>query len=138
MTPPPNGWVLYDGECGFCVRWATVCTATLRRHGYDLAPLQSPWVCERLTCTPEELVSDIRLLRADGTHARGSDVYIEVMRHIWWAWPFSRIARLPGLNYLFDLTYRTVAKNRSLISQTCRLPAPDLPSPPDDSDLPPR
>ncbi len=135
-TAPRRGWVLYDGDCGFCRRWATLCASTLRRNGYTPAPLQASWVRPRLSCDPDDLLADLRLLRADGSQVRGSAVYLEVMRHIWWTWPLSRLFRLPGLHHLFDWTYRTVAAHRSHLSSACGLDSSKPPPSPDDSDFP--
>jgi len=74
-----------------------------------------------LKLSQEELSQDIRLLLVDGTQFRGADVYREVMRHIWWAYPLFVLACVPGLCHLFDFAYRTFAKNRFRFSSACGL-----------------
>ena len=82
-----KGWVLYDGSCGFCSRWVPFWENTLKKRGFRIAPLQSDWVAEQLKFSREELVTDLRLLMADGEQLRGAGVYRYVMKRIWWATP---------------------------------------------------
>jgi uncharacterized protein len=117
----PRGWVLYDGDCGICGRWVPFWAPTLARIGLGTAPLQAPWVRARLDVAPEALLSDIRLLLADGTHLAGADVYRYVMRRLWWASPLCVLAAAPGLRRVFDGAYRLFADRRHRISAACRL-----------------
>ena len=119
-----RGWVLYDGACGICSRWVPFWAPTLARLGLDVAPLQAPWVAGRLRLEPDALVSDLRLLLADGRHLAGADVYRYVMRRLWWAYPLYLLAAAPGLRRLFDRAYRAFADRRHRISAACRLPTP--------------
>src|SRR6185503_10626646 len=101
-----RGWVLYDGECGFCQRWARAFSGMLKKREFELAPLQEPWVAERLEMPLNELLADIRLLTRDGVLLSGADVHLFLMRRIWWAWPLFAIFSLPGFNALFRWGYR--------------------------------
>ena len=127
-----RGWVLYDDSCGFCRRWVPFWRGTLERRGYSIAPLQSEWVREKLGLSDEELVEDLRLLSPNGRVTRGADVYREVLRRIWWAWPLYLLSVTPGPRSLFDGGYLAFARNRHRISRTCGLP-PGAPA-----DSPPR
>ena len=118
-----RGWVLYDGQCGFCSRWVKFWRTTLERHGFATAALEQTWVGEKLTMPYEELVRDIRLLTAGGELISGADVYLYVMRRIWWAWPFYALFSLPGFNWMLHAGYRWVARNRHYVSHACRLRA---------------
>src|SRR4051812_18073451 len=104
-TPPRRGWVLYDDSCGVCRRWGPFWALALRRRGYEISPLQSAWVSEYLQLPPTELVKDLRLLKPDGSQIQGADVYRQIMRDIWWAYPLFLLACAPGLRTLFDLGY---------------------------------
>jgi predicted DCC family thiol-disulfide oxidoreductase YuxK len=119
----PIGWVLYDDSCGVCRRWIPFWAGTLRRRGFDVAPLQSEWVIRRLNVRPEDLLYDLRLLLADGTEFKGADVYRYVMRRIWWAVPLYLFSVTPVLRRVFNWGYRTFADNRYHLSRVCRLPA---------------
>jgi len=116
-----HGWVLYDDSCGFCRRWIPFWAPTLRRRGYDIAPLQSAWVRESLKASDGLLFEDLRLLRMDGGQVRGADVYRHLMRRIWWAYPLFLFACTPGLRQVFDWSYRTFARNRFRFSKACGL-----------------
>jgi predicted DCC family thiol-disulfide oxidoreductase YuxK len=119
----PVGWVLYDDSCGFCRRWIPFWAGTLRKRGFDIAPLQTEWVVQRLCAPPEDLLLDLRLLLADGTQVPGADVYRHVMRRIWWSYPLYLLSVAPLLRHAFDWGYRTFADNRYGVSRACRLPA---------------
>ena len=116
-------WVLYDGQCGFCTRWVKFWEPTFTKRRIAIAPLQEPWVAERLHLPQEELLSDIRLLTRQGRVFSGADAYLQVTRQIWWAWPFHALFSLPGFNWLLHRGYRWFANNRYCVSGTCKLPA---------------
>ena len=125
-----KGWVLYDGDCGFCSRWVPHWSGVLGRRGFAIAPLQAAWVGETMQMSIEELSTDVRLLFAAGEHLKGADVYRYLMRRIWWATPLWALAALPGLRLLFDAAYRRFADNRYRISRTCHMPVkPSQPDP---------
>ena len=69
----------------------------------------------------KNLLTDIRLLTADGRLISGADVYLYVTRRIWWAWPFYAIFSLPGFNRLIQVGYRWFARNRYCVSHACRI-----------------
>ena len=119
---PREGWVLYDGDCGFCSRWVPHWRDTLRRRGFDIARLQDDWVIEALGLPIEAATLDIRLLLRNGGQRTGADVYRHVMRRVWWAAPLYIITVLPLFNRLFDAAYRVFADNRYWISRTCHVP----------------
>jgi len=121
---PRAGWILYDGECGVCSRWVPAWGPTLARLGLGIAPLQTPWVRERLGLVPADLLSDIRLLGTDGRLVSRADVYRYVMRRIWWTYPIYVMSKLPGFSQVFDWAYRTFARHRMRISPGCDLPGP--------------
>ena len=124
MTKAPNrvkreGWILYDDSCGLCRKWVPFWEATLRGRGFEIAPLQSDWVCQRLGS--EGLLDDLTLLFEDGRHIRGPNVYRFAMSRIWWARPLSILASMPILRRVFDWGYRTFAANRHRLSRACRI-----------------
>ena len=126
MNPRPNsaapaGWILYDGDCGFCRKWVRRFAGVLGRRGFGVAPLQSDWVRAELQLSEAELVRDFRLLRANGTQLCGAEVYRAITRQIWWAWPVYLFSITPGLRGVFDWGYRTFAANRHRLSSTCGL-----------------
>lgn len=119
-----HGWVLYDERCGVCARWVPFWAPTLARLGLDIAPLQSPWVSERLGLAPEALLRDLRIVLDDGQQFVGADAYRYVMARVWWARPLGGLASAPGARRLFDAAYRAFADNRLGISHACGLGGP--------------
>jgi predicted DCC family thiol-disulfide oxidoreductase YuxK len=115
------GVVLYDGQCGFCSRWAKFWTTTLARHGFDVASLDELWVADKIKMPREELLTDIRLLTAGGQLVSGAEVYLYVARRMWWAWPFYAVFSLPGLNWLIHAGYKWFARHRYFVSKACKL-----------------
>jgi predicted DCC family thiol-disulfide oxidoreductase YuxK len=113
-------WIFYDEDCGICRALARRWESRLRRRGYILAALQSPWVSQRLDLPQEELLRDLRLLMSDGRQFIGADAYREIFQHVWWLYPLYLFSILPGGRFLFDRTYRFVADNRHRFSQSCR------------------
>jgi predicted DCC family thiol-disulfide oxidoreductase YuxK len=120
--PRPAGWILYDDSCGICRRWVFFWEGTLRRRGFDVAPLQSAWVAGKLQIDPLRLTEDVRLLLPDGRQVQGADVYRFAMKRIWWGYPLYLLSVLPILKHAFDWGYRTFANHRHLVSRLCRLP----------------
>ena len=51
-VPATKGWVLYDGDCAFCVRWLRFWTPALRRRGFEVDALQAEWTRQRLWGLP--------------------------------------------------------------------------------------
>jgi predicted DCC family thiol-disulfide oxidoreductase YuxK len=101
--------------------------STLKKRGFLIAPLQAGWVAGKFALTEQELASDFRLLLANGDKLVGADVYLYLMRRVWWAMPLYYLSILPILRKLFDAGYRAFADNRHRISRTCRLPGmPDV------------
>lgn len=118
-VPSAAGWVLYDGDCAFCVRWLRLWSPTLRRHGFEIDTLQADWTPKALGITRNEVLRDIRLLTTAGEAYAGADVYLYVARKIWWAWPFSFLFSLPGFHRLIWAGYRWFAANRHCVSGYC-------------------
>jgi predicted DCC family thiol-disulfide oxidoreductase YuxK len=62
--PSVEGWVLYDGDCAFCVGWLHFCSLLSRRRGFEVDTLQAEWVPDSLGMTPDKVLRDLRLLTA--------------------------------------------------------------------------
>jgi predicted DCC family thiol-disulfide oxidoreductase YuxK len=90
-----RGWVLFDAQCLLCTRLARRCEPLLRKHGFALVPLETPWVRERLAKCGGELLSEMRLLTPHGNIYGGADALIALAQQIWWARPLYWFARLP-------------------------------------------
>jgi len=134
VTTPRQGWILYDGGCGFCYRWVRMWEKVVERRGFAVKDLQSAWADGSLQVSPENLLDDIRVLTPGGQWLSGADAYLFVARRIWWAWPFYAIFSLPGFNWLLWHSYRWFNRNRYRISRHCPLPQqPGAARPPKES-----
>jgi len=98
---PREGWILYDGGCGFCFRWVHFWKRVVERRGFALKDLQSASADGSLQISQENLLDDIRVLTRTGKLESGPNAYLYVARQIWWAWPFYGIFHLPGFNWCF-------------------------------------
>jgi predicted DCC family thiol-disulfide oxidoreductase YuxK len=120
---PREGWILYDGACGFCFRWVHFWEPVVERRGFGIKDLQSASAEGSVNIPAENLLDDIRVLTAQGTLQSGAEAYLYVARRIWWAWPFYALFTLPGFHWLLLLGYRWFNQNRYRISRACPLPA---------------
>ncbi|HMD30349.1 MAG TPA: DUF393 domain-containing protein [Candidatus Acidoferrales bacterium] len=124
VAEPARGWILYDADCGFCTRWAWRLARIGRvgSRGFHLAPLQAPWVRQRLAMPEKDLLHEMRVLTADDVLYGGADAMVFLARQIWWTRPFTLLTRLPGVMPLVRAAYRWVARNRHRLSAACALP----------------
>jgi alginate O-acetyltransferase complex protein AlgI len=114
-------WLLFDGECSLCSASVRLFSHTLQRHGFALAPLQTPWVRERLGLPEGEPPVEMRVLLANGDAPGGADAILEIARRIWWGWPLFVLAKLPGIKPLLRALYRIIAANRYCANGTCNM-----------------
>jgi lipase maturation factor 1 len=120
--PSANGWILYDGECGFCFRWVHLWKNVVESRGFLLKDLQSASVEAILKIPPQNLLDDIRVLTPDGNLKSGADAYLFVARRIWWTWPFYVVFSIPGFNWILRRSYKWFNRNRYRVSRYCPLP----------------
>lgn len=107
-----QGWVFYDGDCALCRDLARRFEKILTRRGFDLAPLQAPWVTDCLDLDVREPLTEMRLLTPQGLQLGGADAVIFLARRIWWAWPLYFLARIPGMRRVLWAGYRWIAARR--------------------------
>lgn len=115
-----NGWVLYDGDCRHCLRFAKYFRGALTRRRFALAPLQEPWVRKRLGLAEAELLTEMRLLKLNGRVVGGADALLEIARQFWWAWPLQQLGRIPVVMTLFRAGYRWIARHRHCAGGVCK------------------
>jgi hypothetical protein len=129
------GWVLYDGPCGFSSASARRAAVILNSLGFDLLPLQTPWVIQRLGPAATLAAQEMALLTREGRVVGGVDAYVYVAEQFRWGRPFAWLARRGPVDRLLRWTYRWIAAHRQQISAACRL-RPDLPPAKEVSDDP--
>jgi lipase maturation factor 1 len=119
-----QGWVLYDGDCALCRRWIRRFEGTLTLRGFDVAPLQAPWVSECLDLPEDELLARMRVLTREGRDLAGADALVFIARTIWWAWPLYAVSGLPGVLKVLRRVYDYVARHRHCRGGSCHYDAP--------------
>ena len=107
-----RGWLLYDGACPSCCRFAALLEKCLTRRGFDLAPLQTPWVSECLDLAEADLLTAVRLVTIDGQVYSGADAILFLARRIWWACPLLLLGTLPRSKALLRRAYAFWAARR--------------------------
>src|SRR5271169_4209324 len=117
-------WVFYDGECPWCISMARKWECTLRRRGFTLLPLQTPWVRAHLGLKPEEPLSEMKVLTHDGRGLGGGDAVGYLAGKIWWAWPLFLAAKLPYGMTILRRAYQWIAARRTCVSGACVRPQP--------------
>ena len=122
-----EAWVLYDGSCPLCIRLAERFRGRLERAGFRLAPLQTPWVRQRLGLPEEQLLSEMRVLTATGEVLGGAEGVVHLIRAIWWLWPLRLASRLPFGMKLLRWVYRQVASRRRCDEGACERPTGRMP-----------
>jgi len=119
MTDKNRGTLFFDAQCPSCSALAARFAPSLRRHGFDIAPLQSRAASDLLRIDPTDLLTEMRLLTAGGTTLGGADVLLHLGRFIWWATPFRLIAHLPGGLSFLRRYYRRIAASRNCAAGSC-------------------
>lgn len=119
MTAPDRSPIfVFDGDCGFCRRWA----AWLQGRGLDhvrFAPFHALAPGERAGITAEDLETASYFIDGSGATHRGSDGFIEALQGAQGAWRVAGfVSGLPGARQVARGLYALVARNRH------RLPAP--------------
>lgn len=124
---PPAGWVVYDGDCGVCSGLARRFRRVLKRRGFALVPIQSPWMSSRLRFSYgiplEKLLEEMRVLTADGHALGGADAILFLAGRIWWARPLAALGALPPFRALLRRGYRWFAARRHRFSSACEIKA---------------
>jgi predicted DCC family thiol-disulfide oxidoreductase YuxK len=114
-----RGWFFFDAQCGFCTRVAQFLAPILRRRGMDVAPLQDSRVRALLGLSQSELLREMRVVMADGTHSGGADAAIALAHEIWWASPLVWLAKIPGAMNFLRRAYHWLAARRHCSAESC-------------------
>lgn len=115
-----RGVLLYDRDCGLCLKAVRVLKGAGVRHAFDYFPYQdasSLLLAHGLDT--ERLEQELHLITPQGKVLRG---FYAVRRACWAApllWPVALLLSLPGMGWPGTIAYRIVAANRRVFSQTC-------------------
>lgn len=111
MNEYSAGFLVFDGECGFCRRWVRRMTAWFTRHPQPVA-----WQVAELTklgLTAEQCMAAVQFVDKDGRVSSGAAAVARVL--IYAGLPYSlagRMMLLPGIRSVAEAAYRWVANNR--------------------------
>ena len=110
MIPTERATLIYDGNCGFCRRWAERVQRWDEHGRLTTLPYQTPDLETRFPqISRAECKERIHLVEPDGTVHQGAAAAREVLRRLpggpLWALPFS----LPGAGALADHLYVWIA-----------------------------
>jgi len=119
-----RGWLFYDAECKFCVRFSRWMAPILERRGMAVAALQDPRVGALLGLSGAELLRELRFLGAEGAHFGGADAILALAREIRWARPIVWLANIPGAVPILHSGYAWFAARRGCAHAVCRVDEP--------------
>lgn len=121
--------VIYDGQCGFCIRSLKVCRAldvrgALRFHDANARQ-------QVLAAFPELTQADfenaIFAVGPDRSVTRGFFAFRRIVRQSPLMWPLIALIYFPGSGRVGPRAYAWVARNRrrfGCVAESCELPAP--------------
>ena len=115
---------MYDADCPWCARVVGWCGDALARRGFAVAALQEPRARARLGLPAEELMAEMKLLRADGAVFGGAEALLELARHFAVLAPLRWAARWPSVRRGLGQAYAWVARHRPCAKGGCRMRRP--------------
>lgn len=104
--------MLYDGVCPMCLKTVSLMRPIWEPRGVEFVPLQTEWVRRRLNLPEAELLREMRVLSPEGHVIAGANAHAHLWGLVWWLWPLWLAAKIPGIHWLIDVSYRWVAANR--------------------------
>ncbi len=110
--PREKPLLLYDGECGFCQRWARR-GERIAGHNVDFIPFEQ--AVSRFPEIPEpEFLQAVQLIECDGRAYSGAEAVVRVLamqpvlRALQWLYDY-----LPGFSRFSEWLYGVIARNRA-------------------------
>lgn len=113
--------VLYDGDCGFCARCATVVHRLDRRGALRFISLQARPVDLADLPAERELLATMHVRDAAGVWSRGGAAWLKIASVVPVLQPIALAGRIPLVRWWIDLLYGLVARNRHLLSRVLGL-----------------
>ena len=111
-TPTLRSWILYDGDCRFCISSVNRFQAMFATRGFAFLPLQTPWVQQRLGLLPGAPLEEMRVLTTSGEDLGGADAVLFLLRQIRWLRPLALLGKVPLAHSAMVRAYRWVAARR--------------------------
>ena len=102
---------LFDGECGFCRKWARR-LGRISRGRVPIVPWQSVDIGV-LGVSAEDCNQAVQFVAADGSHVGGAVAVGRHLRLVGLPWSVAgRVLLAPGIKHVAGAAYRWVARNR--------------------------
>jgi predicted DCC family thiol-disulfide oxidoreductase YuxK len=119
--------IIYDGQCGFCIRSLKMCRALDVRHA--LAFHDATRRDRVLAAFPQLVHADFDnamfAVAEDGSVTRGFFAFRRIARESPLMWPLLPLCYLPGSSWIGPRAYAWIARHRRLFgctSEICDLP----------------
>ena len=116
MNPAPQGYartVIYDDDCGFCLRSIRIGKWLDWRRCMDWYPRSEPGLYEKFPKTnKEETLNRMVSIRPDGKVYGGFFAVRDILLHCPLTFIPAFLLYIPGVSLAGDPAYRWVAKNR--------------------------
>jgi predicted DCC family thiol-disulfide oxidoreductase YuxK len=105
----------YDSECPLCIRTKIVITHLdcFNKIGFKTVQFDAEQNQYLKNIEKTLLLDDIYSVDAKGKVYSGVDTYIQVLKKIFYLFPFAILLKLPGIYHLAKKTYAFIAKNRT-------------------------
>lgn len=116
----PHVTVVFDGDCGLCLR----AVALLRRWDTEgrlrLLPFQAPGVMDRYPEIPERAFREaVQVIDPDGRHWAGADAVEQALARTPRGRRLTWLFRLPLARPIARRVYRWVARHRPFLARFC-------------------
>ena len=109
-------WLLWDGDCGFCARVITLIEKLDGREQFRAIPYQSAPSPPMTPSLATACAQALHVVDSAGRIMAGGRACIFVIQKLGWR-RTARVLRLPGIIFLVESAYATVARHRMLLSR---------------------
>jgi predicted DCC family thiol-disulfide oxidoreductase YuxK len=112
---PSTLFVFYDAECPLCIRTKIVVNHFNNNQKIKFLTVQNASAENKYLAeiSYNELLNDIHAVDIDGKVYSGVNTYIQILKRIYYLYPFAIILKLPGINFIANKTYKFIANNRN-------------------------
>ncbi|GGC72967.1 DUF393 domain-containing protein [Hoyosella rhizosphaerae] len=120
----PEIVVLYDRDCGFCVRCVNILGRLDRHRRVGAVAFQSPGALEAFAVSEADAAAAVWAKKSDGTLTRGAAAVNAALTVATGSSIPARVYALPGMTRVQDVVYQWVADHRHWMpggTKTCTL-----------------
>ncbi|OFZ18148.1 MAG: hypothetical protein A2X94_03265 [Bdellovibrionales bacterium GWB1_55_8] len=103
--------LIYDGECGFCIRWVARWRA-LTGTQVTYRPFQEPGILERYGIPRSAAERAVQLIEPTGQKFEGAEAALRALSYARGLRWLAAAARTPLLRPILEYTYGFIARHR--------------------------